>query len=142
MLPTCIKDLIEVYVEEMNRFTDLPSSENVLKLVQKSDMFILDTIEKVSRTLAAHLHRDYYCLKLGAWAQYYFVLSPDQKVKLARRLVLAMERHSATSRMLWLFLGQGLHKEPDYAIMFEKSLLVLTFTRVLNVNYSQEYLRI
>ena len=142
MLPICVINLILSYMNEMNEFTDLPQKFSIFRLVQASDMFVLDTIEKVSRTLAGHVHRDYYCLKVRGHMQYYFVLSPIQKIKLYHLLQRAMYEHSATSRMMWVFLDKGLYKHDDYGTMFEKSLLVMLFAKVLHVSPLVGYPRI
>ena len=134
MLPTCVINLILSYMNAMNEFTDLPQKLSIFRLVQESDMFVLNTVDKVSRTLAGHVHRDYYCLKIRGHMQYYFVLSPVQKIKLYHLLQRAMYEHSATARMLWVFLDRGLYKQDDYAVMFEKSLLVMMFAKVLDIS--------
>ena len=134
MLPSVIRCLILQYVSEMNRYTDLPSKNTIAKLVRRSDMAVLNCITKVSSVPSMDPVRANYTLTVDRYVTYYFRLSFLQKIRLRALCELLIHDDSCTSRMIWVFIlaTPPLYEEPDYRILFETSLLVQVFTKVLN----------
>ena len=134
MLPSVIRALIEQYVSEMNRYTDLPSKNAIAKLVRKSDMFILDCLTKVTGIPTNDPFRANYTITIDGQITYYFRLALGQKLRLQYLCEMGIGHDIYTSRMIWVFLlaNPPLYNEPDYREFLETSLLVQVFTRVLN----------
>lgn len=134
MLPSVIRALIEQYVSEMNRYTDLPSKNAIAKLVRKSDMFVLDCLTKVTGLPTTDPFRANYTITIDGEITYYFRLGLSQKIRLQFLCEMGISHDFNTSRMIWVFLlaNPPLYDEVDYRHFLETSLLVQVFTRVLN----------
>ena len=134
MLPSVIRDLIELYVSEMNTYTDLPSKNAIANLVRRSDMFILECVTKVTAIPSTDPFRANYSITIDGHVTYYFRLSLLQKIRLKVLCELAIGQDIDTCRMIWVFLlaTPPLYDEPDYRVFLETSLLVQVFIKVLN----------
>ena len=85
MLPLVIKEIIFEYLDSIEEYSNLPKIRAIKRLIQKSDLHVLDTLGIVLQLTTHEINMLHYRLVIEE--QYFFILDSEFKGELECWLV-------------------------------------------------------
>ena len=124
MLPLDILSLIHQMVESMNEYSDLPKQGAILRLVEKTNDFVLTCLGEVLGMQTPDVHVMRFRLQTNADFIFYFRFSLPQRTRMITLLREAISQNIHVSRLIWLFIMRNppLSKYPEYKRIFTNGL--------------------
>ena len=135
MLPKVVLELIDLYVDSMNEFSNLPSLKSVRRIVKLTDQYVLDLLGNVLGPFGGIRFRLIYDN-----FTFFFQLNSTQRTRLIRKLQLSMAMNIHVSRLIWLMVVRKpiLVEYPEFQKLFSACLycrLMSYLMTVGNVGY-------
>jgi len=124
MLPNVILDLIQSYVDAMDRYTDLPPRARVRRLMDRCDQWVLNQVGTVLGMPTNEVQRLRFRLEMRGEFIFYFHMSLPQRQMLLEILQDGITSNRHMSCMIWIFLTREpkLYNVPGYERIFKDGL--------------------